>query len=175
MARLGIPIASTLEPPATAEGGDLLWLDECTLLVGRGYRTNAAGVEALRTALPEVEVVEFDLPHYHGPAEVMHLLSLVNLVAPDLAVAYQSLMPVRLVELLHERGIRIVDVPDDEFESMGPNVLALEPGVVIAQERNRETQRRLERLGVEVLTYEGTELSKGDGGPGCLTRPLLRS
>ena len=84
-------------------------------------------------------------------------------------------LPVRLVELLHERGIRTVDVPDDEFESMGPNVLALEPGVVIALERNRETQRRLERLGVEVLTYEGTELSKGDGGPGCLTRPLLRS
>ena len=175
MARLGIPIASTLAPPATAEGGDLLWLDEHTLLVGRGYRTNAAGIDALRAALPDVEVVEFDLPHYHGPAEVMHLLSLVNLVAPDLAVGYLSLMPVRLVELLHERGVRIVEVPDDEFESMGPNVLALEPGVVIALERNRETQRRLERLGVEVLTYEGTELSKGDGGPGCLTRPLLRS
>ena len=175
MTRLGIPVASTFAPPATAEGGDLLWLDEQTLLVGRGYRTNAAGVDALRTALPEVEVLEFDLPHYHGPAEVMHLLSLVNLVAPDLAVVYLSLAPVRLVELLQERGIRIVDVPDDEFESMGPNVLAVEPGVVIALERNRETQRRLEKLGVEVLTYEGTELSKGDGGPGCLTRPLLRS
>jgi len=175
LARLGIPVASTLAPPATAEGGDLLWLDEDTLLVGRGYRTNAAGVDALRTALPEVEVIEFDLPHYHGPAEVMHLLSLVNLVAPDLAVVYVSLAPVRLVQLLEERGVRIVEVPEDEFESMGPNVLALEPGVVIALERNRETQRRLERLGVEVLTYEGTELSKGDGGPGCLTRPLLRS
>lgn len=175
MARLGIPVASTLDAPATAEGGDLLWLDEQTLLVGRGYRTNAAGVDALRTALPGVEVIEFDLPHYHGPGDVMHLLSLVNLVAPDLAVAYLPLAPVRLVELLQERSLRIVEVPDDEFESMGPNVLALEPGVVIALERNRETQRRLERLGVEVLTYEGTELSKGDGGPGCLTRPLLRS
>jgi dimethylargininase len=175
MARLGIPVAATLAPPATVEGGDLLWLDEHTLLVGRGYRTNAPGVDALRSALPDVEVVEFDLPHYHGPVEVMHLLSLINLVAPDLAVGYLSLMPVRLVELLHEREIRIVDVPDDEFESMGPNVLALEPGVVVALERNRETQRRLEKLGVEVLTYEGIELSKGDGGPGCLTRPLLRS
>jgi N-dimethylarginine dimethylaminohydrolase len=175
LARLGIPVAATLAPPATAEGGDLLWLDDATLLVGRGYRTNAAGVAALRAALPGVEVIEFDLPHYHGPAEVMHLLSLVNLAAPDLAVVHLSLAPVRLVELLHERGVRIVDVPDDEFESMGPNVLALEPGVVIALERNRETQRRLERLGVEVQTYAGTELSKGDGGPGCLTRPLLRS
>ena len=174
MAELGIPVATTLEGPATAEGGDLLWLDEQTLLVGRGYRTNAAGVDALRAALPGVDVVEFDLPYYHGPGEVMHLLSLINLVAPDLAAVYLPLAPVRLVELLHERGIRIAEVPDDEFDSMGPNVLAVEPGVVVALERNRETARRLERLGVEVLTYEGAELSKGDGGPGCLTRPLLR-
>jgi N-dimethylarginine dimethylaminohydrolase len=174
MARFGIPVAATLEAPATAEGGDLLWLDEQTLLVGRGYRTNAAGVDALRAALPGVEVIEFDLPHFHGPREVMHLLSLINLAAPDLAVVYLPLAPVRLVELLAEREVRIVEVPDDEFESMGPNVVALEPGVVLALARNRETQRRLEQLGVEVLTYEGTELSKGDGGPGCLTRPLLR-
>jgi dimethylargininase len=175
MERLGIPVVATLEAPATAEGGDLLWLDEQTLLAGRGYRTNAAGVEALRAALPGVDVVEFDLPHFHGPGEVMHLLSLINLVAPDLAAVYLRLAPVRLVELLHERGVRIIDVPDEEFESMGPNVLAVEPGVVIALARNRETQRRLEKLGVDVRTYEGIELSKGDGGPGCLTRPLLRS
>jgi N-dimethylarginine dimethylaminohydrolase len=174
LARLEIPVAATLAAPATAEGGDLLWLDEGTLLVGRGYRTNAAGVAALRAALPGVEVIEFDLPHYHGPAEVMHLLSLVNLAAPDLAAVYLPLAPVRLVELLHERGVRIVEVPDDEFDSMGPNVLAVEPGVVVALERNRETARRLGQAGVEVLTYEGVELSKGDGGPGCLTRPLLR-
>jgi N-dimethylarginine dimethylaminohydrolase len=175
LARLGIPVAAAFAAPATAEGGDLLWLDEQTLLAGRGYRTNAAGVEALRAALPGVDVIEFDLPHHHGPAEVMHLLSLINLVAPDLAAVFLPLAPVRLVELLAERGIRIVEVPDDEFDSMGPNVLATEPGVVVALARNRETQRRLERHGVEVLTYEGIELSKGDGGPGCLTRPLLRS
>jgi dimethylargininase len=174
MTRLGIPIAATLTAPATAEGGDLLWLDEQTLLAGRGYRTNAAGVEALRVALPGVEVIEFDLPHYHGPNEVMHLLSLVNLVAPDLAAVYLPLAPVRLVKLLHERDVQIVEVPDEEFESMGPNVLAVEPGVVVALARNRETARRLGQLGVDVLTYEGDELSLGDGGPGCLTRPLLR-
>ncbi len=174
MAELGIPVVTTLAGEATAEGGDLLWLDERTLLAGRGYRTNAEGVAALRAALPGVEVIEFDLPHHHGPAEVMHLLSLVNLVAPDLAAVYLPLAPVRLVELLREREVRIVEVPDGEFESMGPNVLALEPGVVVALERNRETARRLEQQGVEVLTYEGAELSKGDGGPGCLARPLLR-
>jgi dimethylargininase len=175
MSRLEIPIVKMLESPATAEGGDLLRLDEKTILVGRGYRTNAAGIASLRSALPDHEFVEFDLPHFHGPGEVMHLLSLINLVADDMAVVYLPLLPVRLVQLLEERGIRLVEVPDEEFETMGPNVLALEPGVVLALARNRETQRRLERVGVEVLTYEGTELSKGDGGPTCLTLPLHRS
>jgi N-dimethylarginine dimethylaminohydrolase len=174
MAAAGIPLVATLEAPATADGGDMIWLDGQTLLVGRGYRTNEQGVAALRAALPDVDVIEFDLPHFRGSDEVMHLLSLVSPVASDLAVAYLPLMPVRLVQLLEARGIRLVEVPDEEFETMGPNVLALEPGVALALERNRETRRRLERAGVEVLTYEGTELSKGDGGPTCLTRPLLR-
>jgi N-dimethylarginine dimethylaminohydrolase len=175
LVRLEIPIAATLEPPATAEGGDLLQLDETTILVGRGYRTNAAGVAALRAALPDHELIEFDLPHFHGPGEVMHLLSLINLVADDLALVYLPLLPVRLVQLLEERGVGIVEVPDDEFDTMGPNVLALEPGVVLALERNRETRRRLERAGADVRTYEGVELSKGDGGPTCLVLPLRRS
>ncbi len=174
MARLQIPVAASLEPPATAEGGDLLQLDEKTILVGRGYRTNAAGLAALRSALPEVEFIEFDLPHFHGSGEVMHLLSLVNLVADDIALVYLPLLPVRLVQLLEERGIRLVEVPDEEFESMGPNVLALEPGVVLSLERNRRTRRRLERFGADVRTYEGRELSKGDGGPTCLVLPLRR-
>lgn len=175
LARLGLPVIAQLEAPATAEGGDLLRLDERTVLVGRGYRTNAAGVAGLRAALPDFELIEFDLPHFHGPGEVMHLLSLINLVADDIALVYLPLLPVRLVQLLEERGIRLVDVPDQEFETMGPNVLALEPGVVLALARNRETRRRLERIGVEVLAYDGTELSKGDGGPTCLTLPLHRS
>lgn len=174
LAAAGVPVLATLEAPATVDGGDTIWLDDRTLLVGRGYRTNAAGVDALRTALPDVDVIEFDLPYYHGSGEVMHLLSLVSPVAPDTAVAYLPLMPVRLVQLLEARSVRLVEVPDEEFETMGPNVLALEPGVVLALERNRETRRRLEHAGIEVLTYAGTELSKGDGGPTCLTRPLLR-
>jgi N-dimethylarginine dimethylaminohydrolase len=174
LAAAGIPVLATLEPPATADGGDTIWLDDQTLLVGRGYRTNAAGVAALRAALPDVDVIELDLPHFHGSHEVMHLLSLLSPVAHDTAVAYLPLMPVRLVQLLEERAVRLVEVPDEEFETMGPNVLALAPGVVLALERNRETRLRLERAGIEVLTYEGAELSKGDGGPTCLTRPLLR-
>ena len=170
----GIPIAARMEAPATADGGDMFWLDDCTLLVGRGYRTNDAGVAWIREALPDSEVLAFDLPHLNGRSQVLHLMSLVSPLADDLVVAYLPLLPVRLVELLESRGIEIVEVPEEEFESMGPNVLALAPRVALALERNAETRRRLERAGVEVLTYEGTELSKGDGGPTCLTRPLAR-
>jgi dimethylargininase len=171
----GVPIAAKLEAPALAEGGDLVWLDERTLLAGRGYRTNDEGVRALADALPGVEIVVFDLPHLRGRAEVLHLMSLLSLLDDDLAVAYPPLMPVRLVELLVSRGVELVEVPDEEFETMGPNVLALAPRVALALEGNDETRRRLERAGVEVAVYEGDEISrKGDGGPTCLTRPLLR-
>ena len=172
----GVPIAAALEEPALAEGGDTMWLDEQTLLVGRGYRTNDAGVEALRRALPGVEVIAFDLPYLRGPGEVLHLLSLISPLAPDLALVYLPLMPVRLVELLLERGIELVEVPDEEFDTMAGNVLALAPRVGLALDGNPETRRRMERAGVEVSVYRGDELSrKGDGGPTCLTRPLLRA
>ena len=174
LAATGIPIAARMDAPATADGGDMFWLDERTLLIGRGYRTNDAGIAALRARLPDAEVLEFDLPHLRGRSEVLHLMSLVSALDEDLVVAYPPLLPVRLVELFERRGIEIVAVPDEEFESMGPNVLALAPRVGLALERNGETRRRLERAGVTLVTYAGTELSKGDGGPTCLTRPLLR-
>jgi dimethylargininase len=171
----GVPIAGRLEAPALAEGGDTVWLDERTFLVGIGYRTNGAGVAALRELLPGVDVVAFDLPHYHGPGEVMHLMSFLSPLDVDLAVVYLPLMPVRLVELLHEREIELVEVPDEEFESMGPNVLALGPRVGLALAGNDETRRRMERAGVDVRVYKGDHISRpGDGGPTCLTRPLLR-
>jgi N-dimethylarginine dimethylaminohydrolase len=171
----GIEIAARLEGNELAEGGDLLWLDDRTLIAGRGYRTNDAGIAALRRALPGVDVTAVDLPHYHGRSEVMHLLSLVSPLDENLAVVYPPLMPVRLVELLEERGIRFVEVPDDEFETMACNVLALGPRFALALAGNSETRRRLEAEGVEVLVYSGEELSrKGDGGPTCLTRPLVR-
>ena len=171
----GVPIAGRLEAPALAEGGDTVWLDERTLLVGRGYRTNDEGILALRELLPEVEILSFDLPHYHGAGEVMHLMSFLSPLDADLAVVYLPLMPVRLVELLRERGIELVEVPDEEFESMGPNVLALGPRVALALAGNDETHRRLERAGVDVRVYRGDNISHpGDGGPTCLTRPLLR-
>jgi N-dimethylarginine dimethylaminohydrolase len=169
----GVPIRAELPPDALAEGGDLIRLDERTLLAGRGYRTNAEGIAALER-VTGLETVALDLPHWRGPGEVMHLLSLVSPLADDLVVAYPPLLPVRLAQLLAERGVRVVEVPDEEFETMGPNVLALAPRVALMLERNRETRRRLEAAGVDVLVYRGDELSKGDGGPTCLTCPLAR-
>jgi dimethylargininase len=173
--RADVPIAGRVEEPAWAEGGDCCWLDERTLLVGCGYRTNEAGIARLRELLPEVDVIAYDLPHWHGRSEVMHLMSLISPLAPDLAVVYAPLLPTRLAQLLEEREVELIEVPDEEFESMGSNVLALAPRVALVVEGNPRTRARMERAGVEVLTYRGEELSKGDGGPTCLTRPLLRA
>jgi dimethylargininase len=170
----GVPITGWLEAPAVAEGGDFIRLDEQTLLAGRGYRTSSAGIRSVERLLAGVETLVFDLPHWHGEDEVMHLLSLLSPLDRDLAVGYPPLMPVPLVQLLRDRDIELVEVPGEEFETMGSNVLALAPRVALMLERNRETRRRLEKAGVEVLVYEGRELSKGDGGPTCLTLPLVR-
>jgi dimethylargininase len=172
--RAHVPVAGRLRGSERAEGGDTAWLDERTLLIGRGYRTNDEGIAALERILG-LRAHCFDLPHLGGPGEVLHLLSVVSPLDRDLVVAYVPLLPVRLVQLLRERDIEIVEVPGEEFESMGSNVLALAPRRALAEERNVETRRRLERAGVAVLTYRGEELSKGDGGPTCLTLPLLRS
>jgi dimethylargininase len=172
----GVPVVAELRSPVLAEGGDTLWLDETTLLVGIGYRTNEAAVAALGVAFPGVEVVAFDLPHWNGAGEVLHLLSFISPLDTDLVLVYPRLAPVRLLSLLAERGIRVVEVPDEEFESQGTNVLALGPRRALALDGNPETRRRMESAGVDVTVYAGEEISKkGDGGPTCLTRPLLRS
>jgi len=171
----GIRVVGRLEEPACAEGGDIFWIDPSTLAVGRGYRTNEDGIAALRELLPEVEVLAFDLPHQRGPSGCLHLLSLLSPLDDDLVVTYPPLMPVRLMEELVARGVSYVEVPDEEFATMAPNVLALAPRVALALEGNPETRRRMGAAGVEVRTYRGDEISrKGDGGPTCLTRPLLR-
>jgi N-dimethylarginine dimethylaminohydrolase len=174
--RAGVPVVGRVELPVTVEGGDTVWLDDATLLVGIGYRTSPDAVATLRELFPGVEVISFDLPHWNGTAEVMHLMSLISPLDRDLALVYPRIAPTRLMWLLAERGIEVVDVPDEEFESMGPNVLALGPRRALALEGNDETRRRMEHAGVDVVTYRGDEISrKGDGGPTCLTRPLLRA
>ena len=177
LAAAGVSVLGTLSPPATAEGGDMFWLDDRTLLVGRGYRTNDEGIEQLRRILGEgIDVVPFDLPHFQGADACLHLMSFISPLDHDLAVVYPPMLPVRLVELLRERGVELVEVPDDEFDTQGPNVLALAPRVALALDGNPETRRRMEEAGVDVRTFIGAEISrKGDGGPTCLSRPLDRA
>jgi len=173
---LGFAIAGRITAPGTLEGGDLIWLDEQTVAVGRGYRTNAEGIRQLRTLVGEsVDVVEVPLPHWRGPSDVMHLMSLISPIDRDLAVVYSRLLPVSFREWLLEHGMRLIEVPDQEFETMGTNVLALKPRKCLMLAGNPLARRAIEQSGCEVLEYEGSEISvKGAGGPTCLTRPLVR-
>jgi N-dimethylarginine dimethylaminohydrolase len=174
---LNVPILGTIKSPGTVEGGDVAWLDPKTLAVGRTYRTNDEGIRQLRETLEPsgVTVLVVHLPHYKGPSDVFHLMSIFSPVDKDLAVVYSPLMPIVFREELINRGYTLVDVPDDEFESMGCNVLAVAPRKCLMVKGNGVTKQRLLDAGCEVIEYDGQEISyKGGGGPTCLTRPLWR-
>ncbi len=174
----GVPVAARITGDGRVEGGDTLWLDHDTLAVGMGFRTNAEGVRQLREALEPlgVTVVDFDLPYFSGPEACLHLLSLVSPLDVDLAVAYPPLMPTALWRELARRGVRLLEVPEDEFvRTQGTNVLTVAPRRCILLEGNPVTRGLLEREGCEVATFPGEPLSfKTEGGPTCLTRPVLR-
>lgn len=174
---LGVPVYYTLHGQARAEGGDLLWVDHDTLAVGLGFRTNAEGLRQLREAMDGlgVTVIPVELPYHAGPEACLHLLSLISIVDHDLAVVYPPLLSVPFWQHLRGRGFRLVEVPPEEFETMGPNVLALAPGRCLMLEGNPITRQRLIEAGCEVLIYRGNEVSlKAEGGATCLTRPILR-
>jgi N-dimethylarginine dimethylaminohydrolase len=176
LADLGVPRIGGLNDGAYADGGDMFWLDHSTLAVARGYRTNAAAHEQFAVILAdEGAVVErFDLPHHRGRHDLLHLLSVVSPLADDLAIVFEPLAPVPLLEALDERGIRRLHCDPDEFERQGCNVLAVRPGVLVVADSCPETRRTLERAGCEVHVYEASEINLGEGGPTCLTQPVLR-
>jgi dimethylargininase len=170
----GIPTFGRIEAPGTVEGGDTFWLQPDLFCIGRTLRTNSSGVAQL-AGLVGGDVRVFDLPYWRGPAELIHLLSVISPVADDLAVVYLPLLPVGLWELLRDLDVRMVEVPDDEFPTLGCNVLAVRPGVVIMAEDNPRTAAALAAAGCEVHTYPATEIGiNGSGGPTCMTRPILR-
>ena len=174
---LGVPVLGSIQPPGRLEGGDVVWLGPRTLAVGRGYRTNADGIRQLQRLLGDTvdEVIAVALPHWRGPGDVFHLMSIISPIDRDLAVVYSPLMSIPFRERLLEDGMTLIEVPDEEFDSLGANVLALGPRRCVMVAGNPQTRARLERAGVDVLEYEGREISlKGGGGPTCLTRPLGR-
>lgn len=174
--KLGFPLAGEITGDGLIEGGDLVWIDRNTVLAGIGYRTNLEGVKQLqKLAGADVEVIWFDMPHYKGRSDVFHLMSCLSPVDSDLAVVYPPLMAARQIEFLESRGIRFIEVPDEEFPTMGCNVLALGPRHAVMVAGNPETERRMKAAGVKVEVMEGYDICrKGEGGPTCMTRPLVR-
>jgi len=173
----GVPILGEIKSPGTLEGGDVAWLDTKTLGVAHGYRTNQSGYEQLVEILKpyNIKVIQVPLPHYKGPTDVFHLMSILSPVDKNLAVVYSPLMPVMFRDLLLDRGYELVEVPEEEFESMGCNVLAIAPRVCIMVAGNPVTKSRLEAAGCKVHEYSGNHISvMGGGGPTCLTRPIHR-
>ncbi|MBA3563721.1 MAG: hypothetical protein H0W33_06875 [Gammaproteobacteria bacterium] len=172
----GVPLLGAIEGEATLEGGDVAWLDTSSLAVGRSYRSNEAGIEQLRGLLGNaVEVIVADLPHWRGPSDILHLMSILSPLDENLALAYSPLLPIRFREELLARGIWIVEVAEEEFATQGCNVLALAPREALMVAGNPRTRDRLERAGVKVREFAGAEICiKGGGGPTCLTRPLRR-
>lgn len=177
---LDIPILGQIQPPGTLEAGDTLWVRPDTLAVGRGFRTNDDGIGQLRGIMEGigVKVVPFDLPAYKGPLACLHLMSLVSLLADDLALAHMKYSPVRLVQFLSDFGFRTIAMPEHEFTSsntISGNILTTAPYECIMVEGLDETKQTLEAAGCLVKTFSGEELCvKIEGGPTCLTRPLAR-
>jgi N-dimethylarginine dimethylaminohydrolase len=175
---LGIPVLGAVNSPGKAEAGDIVWLDSKTLLIGQGYRTNAAGIDQIRTLLAPngVHVIPVPLPHGSGPSTCLHLMSLISLLDDQTALVDISWLGVPTVELLRDRGVSFIEIDSSERETLACNVLSLGRRRLLALEENGKTNDRLLRAGFEVRTFRGSELCiNGSGGPTCLTRPLLRS
>ena len=172
-----IPILGKIKTPGILEGGDVVWIDNKTIAVGEGYRTNREGIEQLKHLLSDQvqDVISVPIPHWNGPQDCLHLMSNLSPIDHNLYLVYSRLLPVSFRKYLLDQNIELIDVPDEEYESMGCNVLAVAPRKVIMISGNSKTKQLLEKNNVEVYTYDGTEISiKGAGGPTCLTRPFLR-
>jgi len=178
LGEIGIPILGSITGEGKLEGGDIVWLDEHIIAVGIAYRSNEAGVRQLRDLTAGIieDIIPVPLPHWNGKEDCFHLMSIISPVDNDLAVVYSRLMPVPFREYLISRGIKMIEVPDSEYESMGCNVLSVAPRKCIVISGNPITKKMLENEGVEVFEFNGENLcQKGGGGPTCLTRPILRT
>lgn len=175
---INVPILGQIEYPGVLEGGDVVWIDQKTVAVGEGYRSNIEGITQFQTLLGDLvdNVIPVPLPHWNGSSDCLHLMSNISPIDHNLFLVYSRLLPVPFRKYLLDRKIQLIEVSDAEYDSMGCNVLAVGNKKVVMIEGNPITQKKLEKNGVEVHTYDGKEISlKGAGGPTCLTRPFFRS
>lgn len=173
----GVPTLGYITSPGKMEGGDVLWIDEKTVAIGRGYRTNDEGIRQFKELTKDFidEYIIVPMPHGDGEDACLHLMSIISFVDTDKAVVYSKYMPVFFREYLLKRGIQLIECGDAEYDYLGTNLLALEPGVCILIDGCPEIRKKIEDTGVKVYTYEGKELSyRGTGGPTCLTCPVCR-
>ena len=174
---IGIPTFGAMRSPGTTEAGDILWLDAGTLLIGQGYRTNAAGIRQMRELLKPkgLEVLSAPLLYGNGPSECLHLMSLISLLDMRTALVDLPWLAVETVELLKSRGYRFIEIDYSERGTLACNVLSLGNNRLLAIEENPKTNAKLFQAGFDVRTFPGSEICiNGSGGPTCLTRPLLR-
>ncbi len=174
---IGVPTLGRIEAPAKIEGGDVLWIDERTVAIGRNYRTNQLGINRFRELTRDCvdEYIIVPMPHGDGEDACLHLMSIISFVDTKKAAVYSRYMPVPFREFLLERGIELIECGDEEYDMLGTNILCLAPGVCVMMAGCPEMADKLRGAGIKLLTYEGMELSfKGTGGPTCLTCPILR-
>jgi len=185
--QLSIPALMKVKPPATIEGGDLIFLDEETLLVGVANRTNQKAIQQL-TSVGERSGQLRSLFAIPLPSWVLHLDGTIMPVDRDLAIVHlRSLQKpgilfedgnmkknVNLPKFLKERETHLVEVTDYERQRRATNIMPLGARKAIAYDGNARTRRELVRNGVDLIEIEGSELIRGSGGPRCMTAAILR-
>ncbi len=177
-AEAGIPIAGRIESPGSVEGGDVVWLKDDLVVIGLTYRTNGEGIRQFQALLKPhgIDAVAIPMVHWDGPGAVLHLMSIISMLDTDLAVVYERIMPIPFREMLTALGIDLVQVPDEEYDSLGCNVLAVKPRRVVLRSGNPVTVDRMREAGCVVEEFDGDHICyAGSGGPTCLTRPLHRA
>lgn len=174
---IGVPILGEIINDATLEGGDVIWIDEKTVAAGLTYRTNNKGIDQLRKILStiSIEVISVDLPHWNGPVDVLHLMSLISPLNENLFLIYKKLLPIGLLKLLKKLDIKTISIADEDYDSLGCNVLPLSTTKCLITSGNDKTFKIIEENGIEVIEFQASEICyKGSGGPTCLTRPIYR-
>jgi len=174
---IGVPIFGEIINDATLEGGDVIWIDEKTVAAGLTYRTNNKGIDQLRKILStiSIEVISVDLPHWNGPVDVLHLMSLISPLNENLFLIYKKLLPISLLKLLKKLDIKTISIADEDYDSLGCNVLPLSTTKCLITSGNDKTFKIIEENGIEVIEFQASEICyKGSGGPTCLTRPIYR-